>query len=121
MHGQIGARYYFKPWQQRDANVFRGWFVSASAGAGMYDIAPGGDGVQGKEIMGLLGGGYTFRLSPHWRLDTAIGAGAMWTPYTTYYDAGNREVLVKKDEGQRILPAPEAKISLIYLIGPRKK
>ena len=121
LHADLGARYYFKPWDRRDENVFKGWFVSASAGAGYYDIAPMGDGYQGWEVMGSVGGGYSFTLGPRWRLDAALGAGPIWTKYVSYYDTGNREVLVKKDEGQKLFWLPNsAKVSLIYIIGRRR-
>ena len=45
VHLDLGTRYYFKPWEQPDQCVFKGWFVSGSAGLGYYDIAPWGGGI----------------------------------------------------------------------------
>ena len=48
VHLDLGARYYFKGWEQPDQRVFNGWFVSGSAGLGYYDIAPWGGRCPGR-------------------------------------------------------------------------
>ena len=117
MHFDIGARYYFKPWEQRNQDVFRGWFASASAGAGMYDIALWNPtGIQGEEIKLSVGGGYTVAIGNWWRMTAELGVGPIFTKYRVY-EAEAPDRLVFKGNYSKAIPSPTtAKISLTYLL-----
>ena len=117
LHFDAGARYYFEGWKSRDAGIFRGWFASAHLGGGYYDIAPWGDGYQGWEITGGIGGGYSVAIGNWWRLDASLAVGPFYTDYITYQDAGNRSVLIQtgSDRRFRLLPT-DVRISLTYIL-----
>lgn len=119
LHMDLGGRYYFKPWERLDENVFHGWFVSASAGLGYYDFAPWGDGVQGEEMKFSLGGGYTWKLGNWWRLSAELGVGGLFSRFRTY-EAQAPGVLMVKNQGDLIYWGPtQAQISLTYLLQRR--
>lgn len=119
VHLDLGARYYFKGWEQLDQRVFNGWFVSGSAGLGYYDIAPWGDGVQGEEIKFSLGGGYTWKLGNWWRLSAELGVGGLFSRFRSY-EAQSPTVLMVKNQGDLIYWGPtNAQVSLTYLLHKR--
>lgn len=121
VHMDLGGRYYFKPWERLDDNVFHGWFVSASAGLGYYDFAPWGDGVQGEELKFSLGGGYTWKLGNWWRLSAELGVGGLFSRFRTY-EAQAPGVLMVKNQGDLIYWGPtQAQISLTYLLHTRTR
>ena len=121
-HADAGVRYYLQPWERRDDGVLRGWFLSAHAGGGYYDIAPWDDGYQGWEIAAGIGGGYSLAIGSWWRIDAALAVGPFYTDYITYQDTGNRATLLQTGEGGhfRFLPT-EARFSLTYLFHRKKK
>lgn len=120
LHLDLGARYYFKPWQKRDASVLRGWYASASAGLGYYDFAPWGDGVQGEEIKLSLGGGYTWALGDWWRLSAELGVGPVFTRYRNYQHQPNGDLLWISNQNRVLFGPTSAKISFSYLLHTRK-
>ncbi len=116
-HIDLGARYYFKPWERRDQNVMRGWFASASVGAGYYDFAHWNPtGVQGEEIKLSLGGGYTWALSPWWRLTAELGVGPVFSQYRIYNAESPDRLVVQEDTRNVFLRPTQAKLSLTYLL-----
>ncbi len=116
-HIDLGARYYFKPWELRDQNVMRGWFASASVGAGYYDFALWNPtGVQGEEIKLSLGGGYTWALSPWWRLTAELGVGPVFSQYRIYNAEAPDRLVVQEDTRNVFLRPTQAKLSLTYLL-----
>lgn len=116
-HIDLGARYYFKPWERRDQNVMRGWFASASVGAGYYDFALWNPtGVQGEEIKLSLGGGYTWALSPWWRLTAELGVGPVFSQYRIYNAESPDRLVVQEDTRNVFLRPTQAKLSLTYLL-----
>lgn len=116
-HLDVGARYYFKPWVHRNDEVLRGWFASASAGAGYYDFALWNpNGVQGEEFKLSFGGGYSLAIGPWWRLTTELGFGPVFSQYRIY-NAEATDLLVVKEEASNVFFRPTtAKISLTYLL-----
>lgn len=113
----LGARYYFKPWEQRNQDVMRGWFASASVGAGYYDFALWNPkGVQGEEFKISLGGGYTWALSPWWRLTAELGVGPVFTQYRLYEAEAPDRLIVTEENRNVFLRPTTAKISLTYLL-----
>ena len=117
LHLDVGARYYFKPWENRSQDVLRGWFASASAGAGYYDFALWNpNGVQGEELKLSVGGGYTWALGDWWRLTAELGIGPVFTKYRIY-EAETPDRLVVTDQRSNVFLRPTtAKISLTYLL-----
>lgn len=116
-HIDLGARYYFKPWEKRDENVMRGWFASASVGAGYYDFALWNPtGVQGEEIKLSVGGGYTWALSPWWRLTAELGVGPVFSQYRIYNAEAPDRLVVQGQYSNVFLRPTAAKISLTYLL-----
>lgn len=116
-HLDLGARYYFKPWEKRDENVMRGWFASASVGAGYYDFALWNPtGVQGEEIKLSVGGGYTWALSPWWRLTAELGVGPVFSQYRIYNAEAPDRLVVQGQYSNVFLRPTAAKISLTYLL-----
>ena len=116
-HIDLGARYYFKPWERRDQNAMRGWFASASVGAGYYDFALWNPtGVQGEEIKLSLGGGYTWALSPWWRLTAELGVGPVFSQYRIYNAESPDRLVVQEDTRNVFLRPTQAKLSLTYLL-----
>lgn len=116
-HINLGARYYFKPWERRDQNVMRGWFASASVGAGYYDFALWNPtGVQGEEIKLSVGGGYTWALSPWWRLTAELGVGPVFSQYRIYNAEAPDRLVVQGQYSNVFLRPTAAKISLTYLL-----
>ena len=116
-HIDLGARYYFKPWECRDQNVMRGWFASASVGAGYFDFALWNPtGVQGEEIKLSLGGGYTWALSSWWRLTAELGVGPVFSQYRIYNAESPDRLVVQEDTRNVFLRPTQAKLSLTYLL-----
>jgi len=117
LHLDLGARYYFKPWENRSQDVLRGWFASASAGAGYYDFALWNPkGVQGEELKLSVGGGYTWALGDWWRLTAELGIGPVFTRYRIY-EAEAPDHLVVTDQYSNVFLRPTtAKLSLTYLL-----
>ena len=121
-HADAGVRYYLRPWERRDDRVLRGWFLSAHAGGGYYDVAPWGDGYQGWEIAAGIGGGYSLAVGRWWRLDAGLAVGPFYTDYITYEDTGNRSTLLQTGEGSKLRFLPtEVRISLTYLFHRKKQ
>ena len=116
----LGVRYYFKPWTARGSDVYRGWFLSAAVGAGKYNLAWAGKGVEGKAIIGGIGGGYTWAFGDWWRLDTSFNLGMMLTDFNRYDLSGTSELPDAAIHSR--LPDPAAlKVTLTYLIHSKKK
>lgn len=105
LHLDLGARYYFTP----------GWFASASLGAGYYDFAPWGNGIQGEEVKFSLGGGYTWALGSWWRMSAELGIGPVFTQYRRYEHQTSGELLwLQSGKGLYFAPT-SARFSLVYL------
>ena len=105
LHLDLGARYYFTP----------GWFASASLGAGYYDFAPWGNGIQGEEVKFSLGGGYTWALGSWWRMSAELGIGPVFTQYRRYeHQTGGELLWLQSGKGLYFAPT-SARFSLIYL------
>ena len=90
MNLQLEARRYFKK-----ASQHSGWYLSAYAGANLFDICFdgfGGHGYQGEGAGGGLGLGYVLPLGKkpdtRWKLEFFIKGGGYVTLYDPY-DAGN--------------------------------
>lgn len=95
----------------------RGWFASASVGAGYYDFALWNPtGVQGEEIKLSLGGGYTWALSPWWRLTAELGVGPVFSQYRIYNAEAPDRLVVQEDTRNVFLRPTQAKLSLTYLL-----
>ena len=118
----IGARYYFHPWTDRGAGVLRGWFVSAEAGAGIYDVCWNSVGSSGRGIHGNIGGGYSFALGDWWRLDLSAGIGMMISDYQRYQLSAGDGTKVVSTSGIARIPDPTSlKVSFVYLFHTKRK
>ncbi|MBO4476229.1 MAG: DUF3575 domain-containing protein, partial [Bacteroidales bacterium] len=118
----IGARYYIKPWTYRSSDVLRGWFVSANAGAGLYDVCWDYRGSRGRGILGNIGGGYSFALGDWWRLDLSAGIGMMIAGYERYQVSEDGKTVVPMHSGTARIPDPTSlKVSFVYLFHTRGK
>lgn len=112
--GELGLHYYFKD----DGPGLKGWFVTANAGGGFYDLATKAKRAEGSLLYLSGGAGYSFQLGPessHWRLMLSAEMGPMRTPYKYYEmnDAGNL-FLKRQDTFMWGLPT-RLEVSLMYV------
>lgn len=115
LHLDIGARYYFG--RRRPERVMTGWFATATAGFGYYDIEPNGKGYQGEEFMATLGGGYSFLLGKNWSLDLGVGFGPVITNYRYYEGSSEHKHLIYQYDGRLFYFGPTSlKVGLTYLL-----
>lgn len=120
LHGDLGAKWF--PWAKENKPLLTGWFAYLAAGAGYYDFERDGKGYQGEEILAALGVGYGINLGRNWSLDIAVGAGPLFTQYRYYEGRSNNQHLAFRFKGNLdYFGATDAKITLKYLIGIKKK
>ena len=116
MHLSLGGRWY--PVARKP---LAGWYVSALAGVGYYDFERGGRGYQGEDFLAAIGGGYSFPLGDHLRLNFGIGAGPLLTRYRFYEGVSNNEHLMFRYRGVwRYFGPTDARLSLTWLIWRHK-
>ena len=120
-HLDLGYRYYLKGWEKRDADVLRGWYLSASVGTGKFDIEPNRKGVQGKEFMASVGAGYTLPLGDWWRMDLGLGVGAMYADFQNYQWQEDKQLHFENESHYLWLGPVSAKVSFIYLFHYNRK
>lgn len=117
VHADLGARYYFKGWQERETSqVCRGLFAGVAIGGGFFNVGRLGTAYQGEELSAKLRLGYTFRFSPSWRMNVFAGAGAAFTQYRPY-DITANEGLVPPV--RRMVPIPDLGLSFTYFFHTR--
>ena len=122
MNVNIGARYYFTPWENNGFEVCRGWFLSASFGAGLYDARLNFNGSKGRGLLGNVGGGYSFPLGDWWRMNLSAGIGVMVSDNTIYRATADGNT-ISRSSGVLTHPDPTSlKVSFTYIFhAPRKK
>lgn len=122
VHADLGARYYFKGWKERQTSqVCRGLFAGATIGGGLFDVGHQQTGYQGEELSAKLRLGYTFRFSPSWRMSVFAGGGVAFTQYRPYdivVQDGVQHLLYDDlvPPVRRVVPIPDLGLSLTYFI-----
>ena len=89
---QLEARYYFRSGDIRkripgQGAAFRGWYLQAYAGVGLFNICFDKDsGYEGEYLGGGIGAGYVLPLTKrgHWRLEFQLQAGVVYGKYDPY-------------------------------------
>lgn len=116
LHLDLSARVYLG--ERTLKRVMTGWYLSAGAGVGYYDFEPKDTGIQGEEIIGAIGGGYSVLLGKNWSLDLGIGFGPIATRYRHYQGRNNNTKLIYQYDGRWFYFGPTvAKVGLTYTFG----
>ena len=114
-HIDLGARYYFKPWEYRSSDVMRGWFLCADLGYANYDVAFKSSGVRGNGFTASFGGGYSWAFNKWWRLDFSASMGMLQAYYDNYQIGQNGEPFVLGNNTSRLPDPTGLKVTLVYL------
>lgn len=119
----LGVRYHFGTFDREEPfDIFSGHFLGLNLSAGYYDFEPLHNGYQGEFQMIGLEYGYSWKLSDHWRLDTAIGGGWMATHYR-YYEADATDThLIYQHSGRLGWFGPtKAEVGLKYIFTHKQR
>lgn len=118
--GELGAHYYFND----EGPGLKGWFVTANAGGGFYDLATRNKRAEGSLFYLSGGAGYSFQLGPessHWRLMLSAEMGPMRTPYK-YYETNEAGTLYLKRQDDFMWGLPTRfEVSLMYVFYSKNK
>lgn len=81
----LEGRYYWRGWRDSKSQL-AGPYCGLHVNGGIYDICYKGKGAQGDYFV-MPGAvlGYTIPVEDSWRLNLALGVGAMYTPYEHYH------------------------------------
>ena len=118
LNGGLELRRYWHRWTDTQ-KVLSGPYVGIHANGGIYDLVRNNQGVQsdGPFWMGGLVLGYGLMTGDSWRMNFAIGVGAMYTPYNHYHVVDNGMYLLSHYQGNYTYIGPtKAEVSVMMLL-----
>ena len=104
-------RYWF-----RSDEMWRGHYLGAFVGAGIYDLEGGAEGYQGEFVMSGLSYGYMFPIGKRFSLEAGLGIGWLYTLYEEYIPMEGHYVYTRTRSTNYVGPV-KAKLALVRHIG----
>lgn len=121
LSGGLEARYWLG--NRTTHRTLAGHFLGVYAGGGKYDLQWKEDGYQGEfYIASGISYGYSTPIARRLNLEFSIGIGLLRTSYEHYHAINNYRTLLWQNDGNYTWLGPtKAKISLVWLLGQKRK
>lgn len=121
LSGGLEARYWLG--NRTMHRILSGHFLGVYAGGGKYDLQWKEDGYQGEfYIASGISYGYSTPIARRLNLEFSIGIGLLRTSYEHYHAINNYRTLLWQNDGNYTWLGPtKAKISLVWLLGQKRK
>lgn len=121
LSGGLEARYWLG--NRTTHRILTGHFLGFYAGGGKYDLQWKEDGYQGEfYIASGISYGYSTPIARRLNLEFSIGIGLLRTSYEHYHAINNYRTLLWQNDGNYTWLGPtKAKISLVWLLGQKRK